>query len=424
MYGLIPDGEYRFDLGAIDGAVETLQADGRYALKVHWPRVLAASPDKLASLKDAAEEAFQLLPRATAVDLVCLWASNHNLGEDRALALVQDLDGYRGMPKPSLDKRGHSQSWRERRTTAAELQKMAFPPMHYILPGLVPEGVTLLVARPKIGKSWLALDVAVAAAAGRFTLGTLQPATGDCLYLALEDSKRRLQRRMSKLLPAPDSRWPDRLELHTEWHRADQGGLDDLAEWCRTTKEPRLIVVDTLEKFRPAEGGKNNKRQFGVDYQAIGGLQRLATDRPGLAIIIIHHDKKGETEDAFDSISGTLGLNASADTLLVIKKNAGGATLHCTGRDIEGSEKAIQFDKPSCRWTILGEVQEVRRSNERVRIIEAIRLAGEPLSVSKLQAAANHSNRSATDMLLGRMCEDGDVIRVDRGLYGLPSDEP
>jgi RecA-family ATPase len=73
---------------------------------------------------------------------------------------------------------------------------MTFQPLKFILPGLVPEGATLLVARPKFGKSWLVLDIAIAIAAGRFTLGQLKPVQGDVLYLALEDGPRRLQRRL------------------------------------------------------------------------------------------------------------------------------------------------------------------------------------------------------------------------------------
>src|SRR5262245_52941680 len=72
--------------------------------------------------------------------------------------------------------------------SAKDLQTKTFPPMRYVLPGLIPEGLTILAARPKAKKSWLMLDVAIAVAAGRFVLGDLKPIEGDVLYLALEDS--------------------------------------------------------------------------------------------------------------------------------------------------------------------------------------------------------------------------------------------
>ena len=102
--------------------------------------------------------------------------------------------------------------------TAEQLQTMTFPPLEWALPQIIPaEGVTLLCSKPKFGKSWLAYDLCIAATMDRFTLGTYKPAQGDVLYLALEDSKRRLQRRMQKLLPAFTGTWPDKLTITTRW---------------------------------------------------------------------------------------------------------------------------------------------------------------------------------------------------------------
>jgi RecA-family ATPase len=87
---------------------------------------------------------------------------------------------------------------------------MEFPPMAWIVRNIIPaEGVVLLCSKPKFGKSWLAYDLCIACTTDRFTLGTVKPAQGNVLYLALEDSKRRLQRRMTKLLPTFGSAWPE-----------------------------------------------------------------------------------------------------------------------------------------------------------------------------------------------------------------------
>ena len=106
-----------------------------------------------------------------------------------------------------------------------ELQSMEFPPIAWIVRNIIPaEGVVLLCSKPKFGKSWLAYDLCIACTTDRFTLGTIKPAQGNVLYLALEDSKRRLQRRMTKLLPTFGSAWPDKLLLKTEWRRLHEGG--------------------------------------------------------------------------------------------------------------------------------------------------------------------------------------------------------
>ena len=124
--------------------------------------------------------------------------------------------------------------WGDRTFSAHSLQKMEFPPLNYLLPGLVPEGLCLLVSRPKLGKSWLVLDIAIATAVGRFVLGELKPASGEVLYLALEDGRRRLKRRLTKLL-LPGT-WPQGLTFATEWPRSDQGGLMDIENWIKSSE--------------------------------------------------------------------------------------------------------------------------------------------------------------------------------------------
>src|SRR5262245_11674371 len=141
-------------------------------------------------------------------------------------------------------------AWQELVSSADVLLGKMFAPLTFFLPGLIPaEGVTLLASKPKAGKSWLALDLCLGATADRYVLGDRKPAQGDVLYLALEDSDRRLQRRLRKLLPTGR---PARLRYATSWRRIDEGGLEDLRAWCRSVGQPRLIVVDVLARIRPA----------------------------------------------------------------------------------------------------------------------------------------------------------------------------
>src|SRR6516165_4461609 len=116
-------------------------------------------------------------------------------------------------------------NWRQFAFTAKELKTRVFPPVTFIVPGLIPsEGVTLICAKPKVGKSWFLLDTCLSTTA-----------QGDVLYLALEDGPRRLQDRTAKLLTFL-SEWPENLTLATKWRRADRGGLDDIREWVEDTR--------------------------------------------------------------------------------------------------------------------------------------------------------------------------------------------
>jgi hypothetical protein len=115
-------------------------------------------------------------------------------------------------------------------------------------------------------------------------------------------------------------------------------------------------------------------------------------------------------------VSGSNGLAACADTTLILNRDGQGTTLYGRGRDIEEFEKALQFDRTSGAWTILGEADEVRRSDERTAILTALEAAPGPLTPSQIVAATN-MKRANVDFLLSRMGADGEVLKLKRGLY-------
>ena len=79
---------------------------------------------------------------------------------------------------------------------AQELRDKVFPPIKWAVEGFLPEGLSILAGGPKIGKSILALHLATGVAIGGCVLGKINVAKGQVLYLALEDTPRRLQERI------------------------------------------------------------------------------------------------------------------------------------------------------------------------------------------------------------------------------------
>jgi hypothetical protein len=307
--------------------------------------------------------------------------------------------------------------WQNHTFTAAQLRLKQFPPVSYVIPGLLPESLSIIAGRPKIGKSWLALDIGIAVAAGRYCLGDRKPTQGDVLYAALEDNPRRLQRRIDKLLSPFSAEWPDRLALTTTWRRLDQGGVEDVGQWIKSAARPRLIILDTLAGVRPIR----TTNGYTEDYDSLASLHHLVNEH-GVAAAVLHHTRKMEAEDPIDTVSGTLGLSGCADTIMVINRTSQGATLYVRGRDVEEAEHAVTFDRNSCRWTILGDAAEVHRSAERTRVLDALRGAPDGLTVNEIKAAADLKNREAADKLVQRMAAAGQIARLERGRYGLPSD--
>jgi AAA domain len=307
-----------------------------------------------------------------------------------------------------------SGAWREDAITAPNLAAKALDPAPFVLPGFIPAGMAILAGRPRAGKSSLALDVALAVAGGCCTLGTLQPAHGAALYLALEESEHRLKQRVERLLTSVRAPSAERLTLVTRWRRLEEGGLGDLAEWCRAVADPRLIVIDTLAKVqRPGKA-----RPEEIDGATVAGLRGLATMH-GLAVLAIHHTPRRKADDVLDGI----GLGNAADTTLVLSRSGAGAVLHVRGHDIEASETAVQLDKATGRWTLLGPAADVRRSHERAQILDVLAAAGgEALPVRDIMVRAEIHNRNAADILLCRMLAAGDIARAARGRYTLTKD--
>jgi AAA domain-containing protein len=306
--------------------------------------------------------------------------------------------------------------WRAHVFTAASLKEKKFEPISYLVPFLIPEGVTILAGKPKVGKSWAALDMALALAAGRFVFGDIKLTEGDVLYAALEDNERRLRSRVERILTQGAQQWPTRLTLATQWRRLDAGGVADAKEWAASVKLPRLIILDTLAGVR---GDRINKdTTYEGDYRALGELQKWAGEA-GLGVLILHHTRKMESEDPIDSVSGTLGITGCVDTVAVLARTGKGTTLYIRGRDVEEQEKAMVFNKSNCRWTITGDAEEVHRNQSRNRILTLlgdVRKVSEPLGPKQI-AAQTDMREDHVSKTLERMIEDGEIIKVSRGLY-------
>lgn len=235
--------------------------------------------------------------------------------------------------------------------TADELVRTDFPEPRWAVPGLIAEGLTLLGGAPKLGKSWLCLDLGICIAGGHPVLGKITADTGPVLYAALEDPPRRLKSRLGKILgvsPAPSD-----LTIVTELPTFEVA-LDMVAEWLQARPTARLVIVDVLAKIRPPAPGSTSA--YEADYRVLSQFKRLA-DQHRVAVVVVTHLRKMEASDVFDQVSGSTGITGAADATLVLKRTRGenAAALHVTGRDIVENEYAVTFDPETCVWTLDGD---------------------------------------------------------------------
>lgn len=247
--------------------------------------------------------------------------------------------------------------------SALDLQKESFPPTTYLVEDILPEGTSLLVAAPKIGKSWFVLDMGLKIASGLPFLNKTTTKVG-VLYLALEDTHKRLQDRMNKLLKSCPS--PTSFYVTTEATSLDNGLIESLESTIHSHPDIKLIIIDTLQKIRSQS--KLGSNVYQQDYAEIGMVKSFA-DKHSISVMFVHHLRKmKDGEDQFNMISGSTAIMGASDTSFVITKKSrsdSNATLHITGRDIESNELLISFNKNTCQWELIGDAQEVAKQREK-----------------------------------------------------------
>ncbi|MHA7617409.1 AAA family ATPase [Cellulosimicrobium cellulans] len=305
---------------------------------------------------------------------------------------------------------------------AADLNDAKFPPLRFVVDGIMPEGLGLLIGPPKAGKSWAALGIALAIASGGLALGGIEVERGEVLYLAMEDGERRLQDRCGRLLEGEPI--PDGLDyVTTPPTPGDVVGI--VAVWL--DEHPRgVVIIDTLGKVMPP--ALPGESAYERDYRVVGAFKRLADKHPGSAVIIVHHDRKASSEDFVDAVSGTHGLAGAADFIVVLdrKRNETAALLKVTGRDVPEHEYAVDVNKG--RWTLRdGDLADAAEAAREVRatagvgarsreVIAHVLAADDAVTPTDVAAAVGVDAKTA-GTYLARAVERGVIVRTGRGHY-------
>lgn len=262
----------------------------------------------------------------------------------------------------------NNSSTQSKRWTVQELLNTHFPEPKWAIPGLLPEGLIILAGRPKVGKSWLALQMAGAIGSGGQLLGR-QVEQAPALYIALEDNARRLQRRLVRQGISPDAQ----THFRTNWPPLDDGGIDELTLAIQQ-EGYRFVSIDTVARsIKFADQQKEDDMT-----NLLGPLQHLAIDS-GTTILLVDHHRKGngnsksENSDPIDEIFGSTAKTGVADAVMGLFRNNGqhSFTLKTRGRDVEEQELTLELDAPTCTWRAVGS-NGLRDESNRGRVLNAI----------------------------------------------------
>jgi hypothetical protein len=314
------------------------------------------------------------------------------------------------------DQGGHTPARLRTHWTADELMAMEFVPPVWAVPGILCEGVSLLCGPPKVGKSWASLGLGLAVAAGGHAFDSIPVDGGPVLYLALEDTPRRLQTRMGKILG--DEPAPHGLTLATACPLMGHGGDEAIADWIDRHRDARMVVIDVFAKIRG--GALPGSSAYDADYAAVGAIKRLA-DNYRVPFLLVHHVRKAGADDFLAEVSGTNGIAGAADATLVLKRPRGTADgmLHVTGRDVDEAEYALSFHGASGTWKLLdGPAADHLTTDTRAAILRHLR--EHPESGPRAIAQATGLGEPNVKATCRRMLAEGLLTADARSHYSLP----
>ena len=241
----------------------------------------------------------------------------------------------------------------------ATLMSMPLRPPNFGVDTLLSQGLHILAGSPKVGKSWLALWLAVTVAKGE-SVWNLPVNQGTTLYLCLEDSQHRIQNRLFEITEdAPSS-----VHFCTDSHVLGQGLEEQLETFFAEHQDTVLVIIDTLQMIRGA--GYDNT--YANDYRDLSVLKKIAAAHD-VAILLIHHLRKEKADDVFNQISGTTAISGAVDssfTLVEERRGSGRAKLSCIGRDIEYRELELQRNSENVWELVTDSIKQPGKPEERI----------------------------------------------------------
>ena len=246
------------------------------------------------------------------------------------------------------------------------LMEEELKPIRYIIDDMISAGVHILAGSPKIGKSWMSLWLCLSVANGT-DVWELKSHKCDVLYMALEDSENRLQTRLRKLnMPVPEN-----IHFALTSGDLDSGLLYQLDDFMCNHPDTGLIVIDIFQKIR---GSLKEGTLYANDCKEMALLKAFA-DKHNIAVVLVHHSKKGSESDPQDSISGTNGIAGTADNNLILKKHSryeSVAVLSILGRDVTSRELHLSMNDINCIWEKLADTFEQKESERLSKMLRAL----------------------------------------------------
>ena len=314
----------------------------------------------------------------------------------------------------------------EKAINVKELMQELIPPLKWSVLPILPEGFGVISGRPKGMKSWTALGICYAVQNGTKFMGH-ETTQGDCLYLALEDSKRRIKDRIIKL--GYQKLNPPTILLASDVPYLGFGFEECVQEWINSKDNPRLIIIDTLARIRP-RARKSSGTAYDIDNELLSKIQTIAVQN-NITIACISHLSKAQQEYNFDRIQGSVGVQGISDFMWLIDRgdNSNQASIVGRGRDMNDFEYAVKWNEDKWQYDFTGNLQMVQLTENRRQVIDAMNVLSKekdeiaPRDVCKYyEVSVQSKDGKRISKTMQRMEGDFELIKGQKfGTYKLPN---
>jgi RecA-family ATPase len=190
-------------------------------------------------------------------------------------------------------------------------------------------------------------------------------------------------------------------------------GLD---RWIGEHTDVRLVIIDVLARFRNSKGSRDVYQR---DYETISKIKTVA-DKHSIAVIVVHHTNKlQDSLDVFDRVSGSTGLTAASDTVMVLERYNRvdrEGKLQIAGREVLPQEMALEYDLDFGTWKYVGDASLFSMSEKRMEIFNYLENE-ENWKRPEEVANALGKNPNTVRVTLRKMLKDGQIYQPRYGLY-------